>query len=134
LKLLLPRCFSLLFYSKNIMRKHVLSFLVYIPHNLLTSVNYANIEAHTSATHLMNFLSSHCRFLQARDMCILLGMRLMEETQKHTKTKLLLNRENFLLQALSQMIKSLSNIVSTSQKSGVVSENPKVDVLCVKSR
>jgi hypothetical protein len=32
------------------------------------------------------------------------------------------------------MIKSLSNIVSTSQKSGVVSENPKVDVLCVKSR
>lgn len=58
----------------------------------------------------------------------------MEETQKHTKTKLLLNRENFLLQAPSQMIESLLNIVSTSQKSGVVSENPKVGVLCVKSR
>lgn len=84
--------------------------------------------------HLMDFLSSRRRFLQARDMCTLLGMRLMAETQNRTATRLLFNRENFLLQVLSQMIGSLSNIVSTSQKSGVVNEKPKVAVLCAKSR
>lgn len=67
-------------------------------------------------------------------MCILLGMRPMEETQKRTTTRLLLNQENFLHQVLSRMKESLSNIVSTSRKSGVVNENRKVDVLCAKSR
>lgn len=83
---------------------------------------------------LMDFLSSRRRFLRARDMCILLGMRPMVETQKRTATRLSFNRENFLLQVLSQRIERLSNIVSTSRKSGVVSEKPKVAVLCAKSR
>lgn len=108
--------------------------LFYIQHDLVTSVTYVSIQACVNAMYLMDLLLSGCRYLQVRDMCILLGTRLMEEIQQRTVISLLSNQGNFLLQVLSQMKESLLNIVSTSRKSGVVSEKSKAGVLCAKSR
>lgn len=76
---------------------------------------------------------SFIRFHQARDMCILLGMKLMGENCGD-QINLLSDRENSHHPGLHLMREDLFNTVLTSQRFGAVNKSQKVDARCVKKR
>ena len=71
------------------------------------------------------------RYLQARDVCTSLGVKLIEEICKTNLKLLLYQGKHHHHLVLCPMKGGLWNTTSTSVRFGVVNENLKVDARCV---